>query len=80
MPKRTRCDQPVRGSDVPCELEQGHSGYHSTATYECEGCGKVKRCPPYETAPDAPDSPRDAMKFCFICGDGPARVKGKVWW
>jgi hypothetical protein len=78
---RDQCQSLVRGWNEQCQLEAGHTGYHSCATYTCENCGKVRRDPPYMTAPDAPDSPSDAMKFCFICGGGPEKARGKRgWW
>ena len=35
------CDAPSRYGT--CLLEPGHTGYHATVVFMCEGCGKTRR-------------------------------------
>jgi hypothetical protein len=68
------CGEPVRGGGT-CTLTAGHTGYHSTVTYVCEGCGKTRRGRPHLTTPDG--EYRDGLRFCYPCAstaavDGPS--------
>ena len=62
----------MRGGGI-CSLDSGHRRTHATATFACDGCGKIRRGRPHRTAPDG-EYP-NGLAFCFICSD--ERVIGR---
>jgi hypothetical protein len=62
-----RCKAPVRGGGE-CQLAPGHTGYHSTVTFICEGCGVPRRGQPYRRYIVMVGGEQDdVFEFCFFC-------------
>lgn len=66
----SECGEPVRGGGT-CQLDPGHSGYHSTVVFGCDGCGATRRGYPHAYAPDG-EYPQ-GLQFCFLCAGPPAK-------
>jgi hypothetical protein len=64
MAHSNECGAQVRGGGI-CHLTHGHRGYHSTVTFTCDGCNKIRRGRPTTYGRDG-EYPR-GMKFCFLC-------------
>ena len=60
----TLCDHPLRYGGT-CTLDKDHRGHHSGVTYQCDGCGKVRRGQPYAWARDG--EYEHGLAFCFMC-------------
>lgn len=67
MSRHAECGSRVRGGGT-CSLSEGHRGYHSRVTFQCDGCSKVRRGLPTTFGFNPWDGEVEAA-FCFLCSD-----------
>jgi len=49
----------------PCQMDAGHHGRHTTQTFWCDGCNKVRRGQPTSTPRD--ENGEILILVCFMC-------------
>lgn len=61
------CDYELRSGK--CQMEQTHKGRHSTVTFYCESCGKIRRGTPHSQSfvRLGDGTIDDIFDFCFMC-------------